>query len=109
MQANGFLGAAGPAGSIPSVYTLVARQFYQQIRDMVQRHRVHITEYRRPGWTFHGKGLWYYPSEEKLPILTLIGSPNFGKAIFLHFYRAIFMHFCKAIFMHFNKTMSGPG
>ena len=78
-QTNGFLGAAGPAGSIPSVYTLVTRQFYQQVRDLVQRHRVHVTEYQRAGWTFHGKGLWYYLPEQTRPSLTFIGSPNFGK------------------------------
>ena len=83
LQANGFLGASGIAGSIPSVYTLVARRFYQRTRDLVQRHRVHISEYQRSGWTFHGKGLWYYLPGHTLPILTLIGSPNFGKSCFI--------------------------
>ena len=36
-----------------------------------------LFEYRRPGWTFHGKGLWY-STTTSLPCLTMVGSPNFG-------------------------------
>lgn len=35
-------------------------------------------EYSRPGGTFHAKGLWYYLSRSDLPLVSLIGSPNFG-------------------------------
>jgi CDP-diacylglycerol---glycerol-3-phosphate 3-phosphatidyltransferase len=35
-------------------------------------------EYQRPDWTFHGKGVWYYLPGDRLPVATLIGSPNFG-------------------------------
>ena len=35
-------------------------------------------EYQRKDWTFHGKGLWYYPPGESLPAATMVGSPNFG-------------------------------
>lgn len=42
------------------------------------RERVRLWEYNREGWTFHGKGLWYYPPGETRPAVTLIGSPNFG-------------------------------
>ena len=37
-----------------------------------------MQEYVRAKWTFHVKGLWFYPPKEPLPSLTLIGSPNFG-------------------------------
>ena len=36
------------------------------------------TEYTRPRWTFHAKGLWYSPPGDTRPILTMVGSPNFG-------------------------------
>ena len=32
----------------------------------------------RPEWTFHAKGLWYSPPGEDRPVLTMVGSPNFG-------------------------------
>ena len=32
----------------------------------------------RPEWTFHAKGLWYSPPGEDHPVLTMVGSPNFG-------------------------------
>ena len=36
-------------------------------------------EYEREGWTFHAKGLWYYPpGGNGLPTMTMVGSPNFG-------------------------------
>ena len=41
--------------------------------------RVRMFEYRRPGWTFHGKGLWYTEQAGSPgPCLTMVGSPNFG-------------------------------
>lgn len=40
--------------------------------------RISVHEYVRDKWTFHVKGLWYYPANKHLPNLTLIGSPNFG-------------------------------
>lgn len=38
-----------------------------------------MQEYLRPGWTYHAKGLWYYPPGSEFPSLTLVGSPNFGE------------------------------
>ena len=43
-----------------------------------QTENISVQEYVRDKWTFHVKGLWYYPPNEPLPSLTLIGSPNFG-------------------------------
>ena len=37
-----------------------------------------MSEIVRPKWTFHAKGLWYSPPGEVRPMLTLVGSPNFG-------------------------------
>lgn len=41
--------------------------------------RITLREYLRGGWTYHAKGLWYYPPNSEYPCLTLVGSPNFGE------------------------------
>ena len=74
-EANGFLGAKFPAGGIPHAYTLIAYNFWGQTQ-VHDASRVRMAEYRRRGWTFHGKGLWY--SETSRPFLSMVGSPNFG-------------------------------
>ncbi|GLD60154.1 CDP-diacylglycerol--glycerol-3-phosphate 3-phosphatidyltransferase, mitochondrial [Lates japonicus] len=77
-EVNGFFGAKGVAGAIPTAYIHIARQFYNQVCQLGQQERVHLHEYHRPQWTFHAKGLWYYLQGQDRPCLTLIGSPNFG-------------------------------
>ena len=79
-QANGFLGARGPAGGIPHAYTLIAKTFYNLLLSKNLQDRIKLFEYKREGWTFHAKGLWYSSSMNHsiLPCLTMIGSPNFG-------------------------------
>ena len=66
------------SGGIPHAYTLLARDFHKQILEHKQTDNILVQEYIRHKWTFHVKGLWYYPPNEPLPSLTLIGSPNFG-------------------------------
>ncbi|XP_055631204.1 CDP-diacylglycerol--glycerol-3-phosphate 3-phosphatidyltransferase, mitochondrial isoform X2 [Toxorhynchites rutilus septentrionalis] len=78
-NANGFLGAKGPAGGIPAAYSLIAKKFYEQLKKSGQNNRVSLLEYERTGWTYHAKGLWYYLPGSSLPNLTLIGSSNFGE------------------------------
>uniref|UniRef100_A0A1A9VM55 CDP-diacylglycerol--glycerol-3-phosphate 3-phosphatidyltransferase n=1 Tax=Glossina austeni TaxID=7395 RepID=A0A1A9VM55_GLOAU len=78
-NANGFQGARGPAGSIPTAYSLIAKSFYESLVRGQQNHRVNFFEYEKPGWTYHAKGLWYYLPCCTLPNLTLIGSSNFGE------------------------------
>jgi CDP-diacylglycerol--glycerol-3-phosphate 3-phosphatidyltransferase len=93
--ANGFLGASGPAGAIPLAYSEMEREFLEGVetagRSMPDPLRqpggsgVAVHEYGRPGWTFHGKGLWL---ERELAVggggsprtgmVSLVGSPNFG-------------------------------
>ncbi|KAJ8013692.1 hypothetical protein DPEC_G00032430 [Dallia pectoralis] len=77
-EVNGFFGAKGIAGEIPSAYIHIARQFYAKVSQLGQQERVHLYEYHRAQWTFHAKGLWYYLRGQVWPCLTLIGSPNFG-------------------------------
>ncbi|KAK4874833.1 hypothetical protein RN001_014193 [Aquatica leii] len=78
-NANGFRGAPFPAGGIPDAYSLIAQYFKTKLQKFGQSQRVTFQEYLREGWTYHGKGLWYYPPENQLPCMTLIGSPNFGE------------------------------
>ena len=78
-QANGFLGARGPVGGIPSAYTLLANTFYNLVFSRNMQHRISLYEYQRPGWTYHAKGLWYSsPLSSTLPCLSMVGSPNYG-------------------------------
>nr|CAG4648734.1 EOG090X08SX [Polyphemus pediculus] len=78
-NANGFLGARGFAGGIPSAYTLLASQFYQRVRNRAHGSRIKLWEYQRSFWTFHAKGLWIScTGADSRPFFTLIGSPNFG-------------------------------
>lgn len=76
---NGFKGAKGPAGGIPDAYSLLARQFYEKITQKGQGARISLLEYERANWTYHAKGLWYYPAESALPCMTVIGSSNYGE------------------------------
>ncbi|XP_052740307.1 CDP-diacylglycerol--glycerol-3-phosphate 3-phosphatidyltransferase, mitochondrial isoform X2 [Bicyclus anynana] len=78
-NANGFMGAAGPAGGIPHAYSLIARQFWQKVLSYNQPSRVQMLEYEREGWTFHAKGLWYYPPGSGVPWATVVGSANLGE------------------------------
>lgn len=77
-KVNGFFGASGFAGAIPSAYTYIAKQFFHRIMKSGEQNRILLHEYEREAWTFHVKGLWYYKPQENLPSVTLIGSPNFG-------------------------------
>ncbi|KPJ08772.1 CDP-diacylglycerol--glycerol-3-phosphate 3-phosphatidyltransferase, mitochondrial [Papilio machaon] len=78
-NANGFLGAAWPAGGIPHAYSLIAQKFWQRVVDTNQASRILMLEYERPEWTFHAKGLWYYPPGSSRPWATVIGSANLGE------------------------------
>ena len=73
-QANSFHNAPFPLYGVPFVYTNLANRFF----DVSSRDHVQMYEYRRPGWTFHCKGLWVYELGKDLPFATMVGSPNFG-------------------------------
>lgn len=76
---NGFKGAKGPAGGIPDAYTLIARQFYEKIKQQGQESRISLLEYERNSWTYHAKGIWYTPKASTSPCMTVIGSSNYGE------------------------------
>lgn len=78
-NANGFLGAKGPAGGIPAAYSHISKKFLTKLIETNQTERIKLYEYQQPGWTYHAKGLWYYLPGSYTPDLTLIGSSNFGE------------------------------
>lgn len=73
-HANGFFGSKGFSGYIPLIYSIIEERFYNKIKN----ENVKLYEYNRDKWTFHGKGLWLSYKDEDLPIISMIGSPNFG-------------------------------
>lgn len=78
LQANGFYGARGVAGRVPAMYVRFAETFLKDVSQTGNEARVRYLEYERPGWTFHGKGMWYYFAGDEHPSMTLIGSSNYG-------------------------------
>ncbi|KAF8933261.1 hypothetical protein EDD21DRAFT_381307 [Dissophora ornata] len=77
-EANGFYNSAGISKYIPPAYTLIEQRFFNKAKAAGSEERIKIEEYARKGWTYHAKGLWVYPPKSDLPVMTTIGSPNFG-------------------------------
>ncbi|RUS19944.1 hypothetical protein BC937DRAFT_86683 [Endogone sp. FLAS-F59071] len=77
-EANSFFNSRGVSKYLPPAYTLIEHQFLTDVIRHKKGHLIGIEEYRRPGWTYHAKGLWIYPENESWPSLTMIGSSNFG-------------------------------
>ncbi|CAJ0590496.1 unnamed protein product [Cylicocyclus nassatus] len=73
-KANGFFGAAGLSGYVPSMYSWVSKRILR-LKEKYSRNDVNLYEYHREGWTFHAKGLWV---EKPAQTATLVGSSNFG-------------------------------
>ncbi len=69
------------AGHVPAMYMHFAHQFLRRVATLSAEERVRYSEYFREGWTFHGKGLWLYPAGQDLPVLSLMGSSNYGKHV----------------------------
>jgi hypothetical protein len=70
----------------------VASEFLKQVQTAKQEDRIQMAEFQKQGWTYHAKGLWYTLPGQHLPILTFIGSPNFGEYthhIYYHIYFCI--------------------
>ncbi|KAJ1958068.1 CDP-diacylglycerol--glycerol-3-phosphate 3-phosphatidyltransferase [Dipsacomyces acuminosporus] len=75
-EANGFFTAKGISKYVPDMYSIIEHQFLKMVRRH-ERNNIAVEEYSRDGWTYHGKGVWCYLNQ-KLPQLTMIGSPNYG-------------------------------
>lgn len=85
LQVNGFYQANGIARYIPDAYTWYEKWFLKYVASQGQQHRITLYEYYRNSWTFHAKGLWYYPCGSQLPTMTIIGSSNFGTSFILFY------------------------
>lgn len=58
---------------------MLAKRFYEKIKKHGQEDRISLLEYERPNWSYHAKGIWYYPHNSSLPFMTVIGSSNYGE------------------------------
>lgn len=77
-KANGFYGSRGISRYVPDGYTENERDFLSRAeRKFNDDGQIQMFEFQRDQWTYHAKGLWLY-DQENLPILTCVGSPNFG-------------------------------
>ncbi|OWZ06060.1 Phosphatidylglycerolphosphate synthase, partial [Phytophthora megakarya] len=86
-RANGFYDARGVKGAIPMAYSLIEQDFFE--RTLGREFPTIMREFNRPGWTFHGKGMWWRPPPSPvtnghkvalgLPQITVVGSSNFGQ------------------------------
>lgn len=86
-RANGFYDARGVKGALPMAYSLIEQDFFE--RTLGREFPTVLREFNRPGWTFHGKGMWWrppplpvtngYKAELGLPQVTVVGSSNFGQ------------------------------
>jgi len=78
-QANGFYGSRGMSYYVPVGYSENEREFVERAEKKYSNDgQIQMFEYYRPQWTYHAKGLWLYEEGDTYPILTCIGSPNFG-------------------------------
>lgn len=110
-KANGFYGSNGVSGRIPEGYTLLEQRFMKAVRGARREWKheqvnwptlrgpgVQLSEWERPGWTYHAKGeqqcilasrfrfvysventragIWLRPQPDADPCLTLFGSTN---------------------------------
>ncbi|KAJ3160419.1 CDP-diacylglycerol--glycerol-3-phosphate 3-phosphatidyltransferase [Geranomyces michiganensis] len=73
-EANGFFGSKGVSRHLPAAYTHLEKGI-MRLADVMA---ITVSEWKKPGWTFHAKGLWCTPPGEKTPVLAFIGSSNFG-------------------------------
>lgn len=84
-DANGFYRSSGPSGMLAAAYTLLSKNFLQDVQALkgaespVQLKEWQKGRYGEPGrWTYHAKGIWLQPSsvESPAPSLTFLGSSN---------------------------------
>ncbi len=64
--ANGFYGAKGVSGLIPTAYSLLEQHTWRRLQRAWARSGVSsftaqrsLLEYTRAGWEFHAKGIWW--------------------------------------------------
>lgn len=77
-RANGFYKAGFAKKFIPGLYRVNEEKLLSKVKNA---DAVHMLEYERPGWTFHGKAAWLYENDEQgkdAVTMSIIGSSNFS-------------------------------
>lgn len=89
-EANGFFQSKGVSGWIPEAYTWYEYQFWRALRRSkrllkqdgrdAEHGGVEIREWKKNGWTYHAKGIWFSASSEEKagPTMVHVGSSNYG-------------------------------
>jgi CDP-diacylglycerol--glycerol-3-phosphate 3-phosphatidyltransferase len=77
-QANSFYKAGIVRGHIPRFYRYFEQGILKAFRG---KENAALYEFRRDGWTYHSKGVWFYEKDKLEPNATLIGSSNYSKEI----------------------------
>lgn len=96
-EANGFYQSKGVSGWIPEAYTWFESQFWKALKHQGQllypdgkkdiSGGVELKEWKKKGWTYHAKGIWYTPaasrnpadaSDKAGPTMVHVGSSNYG-------------------------------
>jgi len=73
-RANGFYKAGRVKKYIPGIYRV------NEIDCLKRYPNLKIYEWEAFGWTFHGKGAWFYSKEDPTRVeLSVIGSSNFSE------------------------------
>ncbi|SNX82506.1 related to PGS1 - phosphatidylglycerophosphate synthase [Melanopsichium pennsylvanicum] len=90
-EANGFFQSKGVSGWIPEAYTWYEYQFWRALQRSkrllgqhnrkIQEGGVEVREWKKEGWTYHAKGIWYSPPSAQgpaAPTMVHVGSSNYG-------------------------------
>lgn len=95
-EANGFFQSKGVSGWIPEAYTWFEYRFWNALRRRGQLLRqndkaeslggVELKEWKKDGWTYHAKGIWFTPpaltdhshGDKVGPTMVHVGSSNYG-------------------------------
>ena len=75
--ANGFYNSKGVSKWIPFAYNYLLYLFFKRSMKNSVHNQITVYEYARPGWTWHGKGIWLEDKRSKL-FCTAVGSSNYN-------------------------------
>ncbi|KAK9464833.1 hypothetical protein V1512DRAFT_267289 [Lipomyces arxii] len=84
-EANGFYESAGISKYLPQAYTLLAKNFVQDVNKRHKSSFIHLLEWKNGvlnqpgGWTYHAKGIWIATPNAVEPCITVVGSSNFTR------------------------------
>lgn len=78
-RANGFFFSKGLLPKIPVMYSQMLKEFFARSFPQRADGRLRVFDWYRPGWTYHGKGLWARKQGTDSPTVVNIGSSNYGR------------------------------